>query len=63
MEQQPQGKPINPKHIVNEQKVVIFDLMNENIMLKAYVAQLEESAAKLAEELSERDIDNEPRED
>ncbi|AFQ96519.1 hypothetical protein [Bacillus phage vB_BceM_Bc431v3] len=48
---QPQNKPINPKHIVNEQKVVIFDLMNENIMLKAYVAQLQEEKAQ-AEELA-----------
>lgn len=40
--EQPQGKPINPKHIINEQKVIIFDLMQENIMLKSYVAQLEE---------------------
>lgn len=40
--EQPQGKPINPKHIINEQKVIIFDLMQENVMLKSYVAQLEE---------------------
>ncbi len=46
MEQpQPQKKPINPKHIVNEQKVVIFDLIQENIMLKSYIAQLEEEKA------------------
>ncbi|ALA07784.1 hypothetical protein PBC6_192 [Bacillus phage PBC6] len=42
---QPQKKPINPKHIVNEQKVVIFDLIQENIMLKSYIAQLEEEKA------------------
>lgn len=43
---QPQKKPINPKHIVNEQKVVIFDLVQENIMLKSYIAQLEEEKAQ-----------------
>ncbi|AXQ67764.1 hypothetical protein KIOSHI_104 [Bacillus phage Kioshi] len=44
--QQPQNKPINPKHIIDEQRVSIFDLMNENIMLKAYIAQLEEEKAQ-----------------
>lgn len=56
MEQQPQQrKPINPKHIVNEQKVVIFDLLNENIMLKSYVAQLEEERDQLREQLQAQD--------
>ncbi|BEU14641.1 hypothetical protein [Bacillus phage CM1] len=44
MEQQ--NKPINPKHIIDEQRVVIFDLMQENIMLKSYIAQLKEEKAQ-----------------
>ncbi|AMO26006.1 hypothetical protein Thu_106 [Bacillus phage Thurquoise] len=62
MEQQPQGKPINPKHIVNEQKVLIFDLMNENIMLKSYIAQLEEDKVRMQEELAEPKKSAEPKE-
>lgn len=62
MEQQPQQqrKPINPKHIIEEQRIAIFDLTQNNIMLKAYVAQLEEEREELRGQLQERN--EEPKE-
>ncbi|QEG13755.1 hypothetical protein MARVELLAND_233 [Bacillus phage vB_BspM_MarvelLand] len=47
--QQPQGKQINPKHIFNEQQAYIFNLVEENIKMKAYIAQLEEEKAQAQE--------------
>ncbi|QFP93352.1 UNVERIFIED_ORG: hypothetical protein Xoosp15_87 [Xanthomonas phage Xoo-sp15] len=44
--QQPQGKQINPNYVFSEQQVALFDLMNENIRLKAYIAQLEAEKAQ-----------------
>ncbi|AUM58870.1 hypothetical protein BCP01_069 [Bacillus phage BCP01] len=44
---QPQGKQINPKHVFNEQQAALFDLLNENIRLKAFIAQLQEDNEQL----------------
>lgn len=56
-QQQPQGKQINPKHIFNEQQAHIFNLTNENIRLKAYIAQLQEENDQLQEQLQEPPVE------